>query len=1451
MRSSILGKNAFFVFVIAVISIMAWSLLDNYSNYFDQVNAEYKEKKVLDLSKPVSVDYLTGFLLQKGYFENDEDASFIAKAISKRISEGKSIDDIKDFQKKAWCLTIDEIESSNSPFFKKKLMALRAKNSIPDSLSTPKLTPNGESLGSICAYVFERKDYSNAFSEIIDKITKKDKIPCEGVTVRLSEHGFDHLANSGVTDSIIGYAKTDTDGKIVFRGLDPQKSYSILPISDKFNYGYAKGTLGGSLSSLAKDGNLKIESPFIQRPLTIPMFSYSVLNKMKKEHSVIVRSVEAFKKSFVGDIASVLFAWIALYLILSIVGVRMNIVFENSIITCLTFLTCTSLIMMYSMTDPLIDTLRGGDTATGIKVGVIIIAILFFINIISFYQGKYRISFDWLSNKFSCVPRGISYVLVALLLTALLFTPIGKEVGGMKVNLDMGIKFQPSEIAKYLVVIFMAAFFCVHENAIIKFSQKGNVELFLNKLKYMGAIILGLISLIILYMLLGDMGPGLVIATTFIILYSAVKSKISTLDGKNWSYTDFWASDIMLLFVGVVSFCVMLYVGASLGVSWLFAFSWFVIWILGGILLKKQVYESPIMFNLIISLFVYGGSLFNLLSNIPFLEKLQSIGERLDSRTQMCLNTWGELGLGESPMQAGENSQVAEGLWALASGGLKGQGIGEGFPDRIPAFHTDMILSSIGENLGFLFLFAIVVVLSFLLKRSLNAGYRTGNQFGLFLSMGIVIVTATQFFIIAFGSTGIIPLTGVTVPFLSYGKVSLILNLAAFGLILSMSKRTKAQSGTGAMPFTTKDYKYTVSSISLIYIFLSCGVCLTYFNYQFVNRDNILVRPLFVTNNTGAPVIEYNPRIQILTDLLHSGNIYDRNGVLLATNNADTLHSHKGDYEECSLNIDKVLSSGKKRLYPFGAHTLFMTGDLNEQFLSENYGYMADVRHLSYLRGFDNQKYDEQGNPIKLTLVSSKYSYSPFLPESEYVSDDSYSLRDYSILLPLLKEGIKNNDRVDEINNRISSFWHSNDINPKDIHLTIDAKLQYSIQEEMTRYVEKNYNTPGWNRLRISAVILDADNGDLLTSANYPLPDISTIKENNVIYSDRNKGKNWKAYTDMDLGLKYPTAPGSTAKVMSALAGIKKEGKQATEHIYKVDSLERIEVFRNGDGEPTGNVTMQDAIVISSNCYFVNLVNNVNLYKNLSDLYKTVGVQCNFRNEDGKAVHLLPYSLFYTENDKLYRKWDALFNSSAAKALSKFEKYDSHRKNPKFKKAEEKYRKMNDTEWALAWGQGIIEATPLAMSRVASMVVQSGKLTKTNFIKANDEEKSALGLDVSTPVFSYIDKHNYEAVPILASYMEKQASQYDIGKPYKNMIGGKTGTPERIYDVRNRKVIIKNDGWYICYIKDCKINGKQHNIALAVRMERLQSGLSGRAMDLVRNVVLPQLAKYNYIQYKD
>lgn len=117
---------------------------------------------------------------------------------------------------------------------------------------------------------------------------------------------------------------------------------------------------------------------------------------------------------------------------------------------------------------------------------------------------------------------------------------------------------------------------------------------------------------------------------------------------------------------------------------------------------------------------------------------------------------------------------------------------------------------------------------------------------------------------------------------------------------------------------------------------------------------------------------------------------------------------------------------------------------------------------------------------------------------------------------------------------------------------------------------------------------------------------------------------------------------------MTALAGIKKEGENATKQTYNVHSVERV----HENKEPSGIFSMEKAIVSSSNCYFIYLMNRLNLYKELSLLYRMVGVQCDFKDECKKYTPIVPYSLFYDKNEKIYRKWNSLFDATAVSALN-------------------------------------------------------------------------------------------------------------------------------------------------------------------------------------------------------
>lgn len=131
--------------------------------------------------------------------------------------------------------------------------------------------------------------------------------------------------------------------------------------------------------------------------------------------------------------------------------------------------------------------------------------------------------------------------------------------------------------------------------------------------------------------------------------------------------------------------------------------------------------------------------------------------------------------------------QVVEGLFGLANGGLIGTGLGQGSPDSLPVANSDMIIAVIGEELGLIGLFAILCLYALLIARGFRAALGTRDAFGKLLAVGLSFALALQCFIIIGGVTRLIPLTGLTTPFLSAGGSSLLANWLIVALILKIS----------------------------------------------------------------------------------------------------------------------------------------------------------------------------------------------------------------------------------------------------------------------------------------------------------------------------------------------------------------------------------------------------------------------------------------------------------------------------------------------------------------------------------------------------------------------------------------------------------------------------------------------------------------------------------------
>ena len=138
--------------------------------------------------------------------------------------------------------------------------------------------------------------------------------------------------------------------------------------------------------------------------------------------------------------------------------------------------------------------------------------------------------------------------------------------------------------------------------------------------------------------------------------------------------------------------------------------------------------------------------------------------------------------------------QIVQSLYGLASGGMFGTGLGAGFPYIVPFAKSDFILSALGEELGFVGIAAVFMCYAIIVERGLRIGMRTRDTFGQLLASGLVVVLGLQTFLVAGGVTRLIPLTGLTTPFLSAGGSSLIVNWIIIGVLLRMSDSANRRS---------------------------------------------------------------------------------------------------------------------------------------------------------------------------------------------------------------------------------------------------------------------------------------------------------------------------------------------------------------------------------------------------------------------------------------------------------------------------------------------------------------------------------------------------------------------------------------------------------------------------------------------------------------------------------
>jgi len=310
------------------------------------------------------------------------------------------------------------------------------------------------------------------------------------------------------------------------------------------------------------------------------------------------------------------------------------------------------------------------------------------------------------------------YVIALGGILLLLLPRLGNPVNGAYLSFDAGpISFQPAELAKIAIVIFLASYL-----------RDTRQVLVIGARRFAG----------ITFPPLKHLGPLLAV----------------------------WGTAMLLLFVI-----------QDLGSSLMF---------FGGFLALVYVATNRISFVLIgLGLFALGA------------RALYAIRPTIESRVEAWLDPFDP---DLFQREVGGSYQVAQSIFSQADGGFFGQGFGQAIiqlgdnPAILPAAHTDFIYAVITDELGLLGAVAVLLVYLLIVERGFKTAMLATDSFSKLLATGLTAVLALQVFVIVGGVTKLIPLTGVTLPFISYGGSSIVANFILLALLLLVSDRARREA---------------------------------------------------------------------------------------------------------------------------------------------------------------------------------------------------------------------------------------------------------------------------------------------------------------------------------------------------------------------------------------------------------------------------------------------------------------------------------------------------------------------------------------------------------------------------------------------------------------------------------------------------------------------------------
>ena len=300
-----------------------------------------------------------------------------------------------------------------------------------------------------------------------------------------------------------------------------------------------------------------------------------------------------------------------------------------------------------------------------------------------------------------------------------------------------------------------------------------------------------------------------------------------------------------------------------------------------------------------------------------FLGYRLGIPRTVAARVGMWLSPW------DNGLLGGDH--LAKTQWALATGGVSGTGLGKGDPQLVPAVHTDMVLAAIGEELGLLGVLAVLGLFALLIFRFLRVTLATPGHYSFFLALSLTLILALQTLLITGGVLGLLPLSGIATPFLSFGRSSMSANLAIAGILLAISQRP------GELGAALRPLHRPVRWVALLLVVALGGVAAAAARIHTAQADSLLIRGNLAIQGDGVRRFQYNPRLVRIARQIPRGDIVDRNGLPLASSDPSTFEPHRQAYEELGILPPREAEDSTQRYYAFGGLTFHLLGDLRNR----------------------------------------------------------------------------------------------------------------------------------------------------------------------------------------------------------------------------------------------------------------------------------------------------------------------------------------------------------------------------------------------------------------------------------------------------------------------------------------------------------------------------------------